>query len=79
VGRHNALDKLIGWQAMTSSEGFLLVSSRASFEMVSKAATAGVGVLVAVSAPTSAAVDTAKQVGMTLIAFASKGRSARYS
>jgi formate dehydrogenase accessory protein FdhD len=47
--------------------------------MVSKAATAGVGVLVAVSAPTSAAVDTAKQVGMTLIAFASKGRSARYS
>lgn len=79
VGRHNALDKLLGWQAMTSSEGFLLVSSRASFEMVSKAATAGVGILVAVSAPTSAAVDMAKQVGMTLIAFASEGRSGRYS
>ena len=79
VGRHNALDKILGWRALNPSAGFLLVSSRASFEMVSKAATAGVSVLVAVSAPTSAAIDTAKQARLCLIAFATKGRSARYS
>lgn len=79
VGRHNALDKILGWRALNSTEGFVLVSSRASFEMVSKAAAAGVTVLVAVSAPTSAAVDTAKQAGLCLIAFATEGRSARYA
>ena len=79
VGRHNALDKILGWRALNPSDGFVLVSSRASFEMVSKAATAGVPVLVAVSAPTSAAIDMAKQTGLGLIAFASEGRSARYS
>lgn len=79
VGRHNALDKILGWRALNPSEGFVLVSSRASFEMVSKAASAGVSVLVAVSAPTSAAIDTAKQAGICLIAFATEGRSARYS
>ena len=79
VGRHNALDKILGWRALNPSPGFVLVSSRASFEMVSKAATAGVAVLVAVSAPTSAAIDTAKQTGLSLIAFATEGRSARYS
>ncbi len=79
VGRHNALDKILGWRALNPSEGFVLVSSRASFEMVSKAATAGVSVLVAVSAPTSAAIDMAKQAGLCLIAFATEGRSARYS
>ena len=79
VGRHNALDKILGWCALNPSEGFVLVSSRASFEMVSKAATAGVPVLVAVSAPTSAAIETAKKAGLSLIAFATEGRSARYS
>lgn len=79
VGRHNALDKILGWRALNPGEGFVLVSSRASFEMVSKAATAGVPVLVAVSAPTSAAIDTAKRAGLCLIAFATEGRSARYS
>ena len=79
VGRHNALDKILGWRALNPSEGFVLVSSRASFEMVSKAATAGVSVLVAVSAPTSAAIDMAKQASLCLIAFATEGRSARYS
>lgn len=79
VGRHNALDKILGWRALNPSNGFLLVSSRASFEMVSKAATARVTVLVAVSAPTSAAIDAAKQTGLSLIAFATEGRSARYS
>lgn len=79
VGRHNALDKILGWRALNPSEGFVLVSSRASFEMVSKAATAGVSTLVAVSAPTSAAIDVAKEAGLCLIAFATEGRSARYS
>lgn len=79
VGRHNALDKILGWRASHPSNGFLLVSSRASFEMVSKAATAGATVLVAVSAPTSAAIETAKQTGLSLIAFATEGRSARYT
>lgn len=79
VGRHNALDKILGWRALNPSEGFLLVSSRASFEMVSKAATAGASILVAVSAPTSAAIEVAKQAGICLIAFATEGRSARYS
>ena len=79
VGRHNALDKILGWRALNPDEGFILVSSRASFEMVSKVATAGVPVLVAVSAPTSAAIDTARKAGLCLIAFATEGRSARYS
>ena len=79
VGRHNALDKIIGWRATSPHAGFLLVSSRASFEMVSKAATAGVNVLIAVSAPTSAAIDMARKTGLTLVAFAAHGRSARYS
>ena len=70
---------ILAWRALNPSEGFVLVSSRASFEMVSKAATAGVSVLVAVSAPTSAAIDMAKQASLCLIAFATEGRSARYS
>jgi formate dehydrogenase accessory protein FdhD len=73
VGRHNALDKLIG--AMTRRElsfqqGFLLITSRASVEMVQKAATVGIASLVAISAPTSLAVKTAKDAGMMLVAFA---------
>jgi FdhD protein len=73
VGRHNALDKLIG--TMTEREldfqnGFLLITSRASVEMVQKAATVGIASLVAISAPTALAVKTSKAAGMTLIAFA---------
>jgi FdhD protein len=73
VGRHNALDKLIG--AMIQSEadvqdGFALITSRASVEMVQKAATARMPALVAVSAPTALAVRVAEQCGLTLIAFA---------
>ena len=79
VGRHNALDKLIGWHSLNASSGFVLVSSRASYEMVAKAATAGIGVLAAVSAPTSMAVETAKTANLKLIAFASSGRYALYS
>lgn len=79
VGRHNALDKLIGWHSLKPVDGFVLVSSRASYEMVAKAATAGVGVLTAVSAPTSMAIETARAANLKLIAFASNGRHALYS
>ncbi|UOO86223.1 formate dehydrogenase accessory sulfurtransferase FdhD [Neisseria arctica] len=73
VGRHNALDKLLGWGAKNNIDwqrGWVLVSSRASYEMVAKAAAMGVGLLVAVSAPTAFAVRLAEQAGMTLIGFA---------
>ena len=79
VGRHNALDKLIGWHSLKPADGFVLVSSRASYEMVAKVATAGIGVLAAVSAPTSMAIETAKSANLKLIAFASNGRHALYS
>jgi FdhD protein len=73
VGRHNALDKLIGGLAQSRAEladGFALITSRASVEMVQKAATAGIAALVAISAPTALAARTAQQCGMTLVAFA---------
>lgn len=73
VGRHNALDKLIGMMAERASsfqDGFLLITSRASVEMVQKAATVGIASLIAISAPTSLAVKTAQAAGMTLVAFA---------
>lgn len=76
IGRHNALDKVIGAMARTQArpvEGFLLVTSRVSFEMAQKAIMAGVPALVGMSAPTSAAIALAEQAGMTLLAFA-RGR-----
>ena len=73
VGRHNALDKLIGVMAgreLNFQQGFLLITSRASVEMVQKAATVGIASLIAISAPTALAVKTAQEAGMVLIAFA---------
>ena len=72
VGRHNALDKLVGAmvrERIDPTQGFVCITSRASFEMVQKAALAGAGALAAVSAPTALAVDTAHACGLALAGF----------
>jgi len=84
IGRHNALDKLIGARASalrggTSAEGFVMMSSRASHELVHKAAMAGIGVLACVSAPSSLAIATAQNLGVRLWAFVRESRATRYA
>jgi FdhD protein len=73
VGRHNALDKLIGHclrEGRDMAAGFVLVTARCSYELVEKAALAGAPLLVAISAPTSLAIERAKRAGLTLVALA---------
>ncbi|MCH6482121.1 formate dehydrogenase accessory sulfurtransferase FdhD [Pseudoxanthomonas sp. LH2527] len=82
VGRHNALDKLIGAMqrcGIDAGSGFALVTSRASYEMVAKAAMAGIPLLAAMSAPTALAVDLANGCGMTLAGFVRTQRQVVYS
>jgi len=82
VGRHNALDKTLGAlyrQGISPASGYLIVTSRASYEMVQKAAMAGVSLLAAVSAPTAFAIRLAQTWGLTLIGFARENQHVVYA
>jgi FdhD protein len=81
IGRHNAVDKVIGawWKAGRPDAPYLLVSGRAGFEIVQKAAMAGVEALVAVGAPSSLAVELAEETGLLLAGFARQGRLNLYA
>jgi FdhD protein len=82
VGRHNALDKVIGALVRSGADigaGYALITSRASFEMVQKAAAAGITFVAAVSAPTALAIRMAEQSGLTLVGFARRDQHVVYA
>jgi len=82
VGRHNALDKAIGALVRSGTDrgaGYMLITSRASYEMVQKSATVGIAFLAALSAPTAFAVRLARQSGLTLVAFARRDQHVVYA
>ncbi|MBB3322949.1 MULTISPECIES: formate dehydrogenase accessory sulfurtransferase FdhD [Atlantibacter] len=80
IGRHVALDKLMGRRAREGwRDGAVLVSSRASYEMVQKSALCGVEILIAVSAATTLAVEVAQRCNLTLVGFAKQGRATVYT
>lgn len=80
VGRHVALDKLLGWHAKAGAPlGFVFVTSRASFEMVQKCLACGIEMLAAISATTEMAVRIAQENAFTLLAFTRQGKSTVYS
>jgi FdhD protein len=78
VGRHNAIDKLVGWALLQDrlplTEHIVMVSGRSSFEILQKCVAAGVPIVCAVSAPSSLAVDVARRFGVTLVGFLRKQR-----
>jgi FdhD protein len=78
VGRHNAVDKVVGWGLLNGrlpfSDNILVVSGRTSYEILQKAVAAGVPVVCAISAPSSLAVDVAREFGVTLVGFLRGGR-----
>ncbi|WP_180986178.1 formate dehydrogenase accessory sulfurtransferase FdhD, partial [Burkholderia thailandensis] len=72
IGRHNALDKLIGTLTLTRADmtnGFVFLSSRASYELVRKSARVGIPMVATISAPSSLAIEIARQAGLRLVSF----------